>query len=921
MKKIFTLILTILVFQSFQAQAQQDDLVTGNFVEVPFEKFIESIESQTAYRFFFDKKDFDSLLITVEVNKVHLSSLLNKVFAKSNYKYAIDNEHQVFLTKGKAVALNLSPGFLQGKEFQEIQEDNEDMTVDNSPEKPVVPQSTVENKIFEIGSPSQTPQSGKVNIAGYVRNAASGEELSGVSVFVDNSKVQVMTDQFGYYSLLLSPGKHTLHYSYIGMFDTRRQLQVYSDGKLNVDMSNKIIQLKEVVISSTKEKNIRSTTMGMDQLNINAIKQIPAVGGEVDVLRAVLSLPGVKSVGEASTGLNVRGGATDQNLILFNDLNIYNPSHLFGFFSAIDPDVIKSVNLYKGSIPAKYGGRISSVLDITSLDGNVNKLNGSAGIGLLTSKLSLNGPIVKDKTTFVLGLRSTYSNWIFKLLPDEYEKTKADFYDGTIHLSHKVNSKNQLYLNGYLSKDKLAIDEYTHYDYQNWNGNIKWKHNFNSRFYAVLMGGVDHYDYKIEDSTYAPEAYQLKYKIEQVKGKLDFSYFLNNQHSLSFGVGSQLYKIHPGNYAPIGKSIKLPDSLRAEQALESALYLSDQFNISPSLSLEAGVRLNVYNYLGPQTVNIYAPGLPVVSDNLTGTETFAKGKFIKTFIKPDYRVSARYMLTESTSIKAGYNTLNQYIHQISNTAAMTPTDIWKLSDTHIAPQSGSQVSLGLYRNFKNNTIETSLEVYYKWIENYLDYKSGATLLMNHHLETDVFKTKGKAYGVEFLVKKATGKLNGWFSYNYSRSLIRQDDPLAGETINRGEWYPSNFDQPHNATLIGNLKFSHRVSMSVNATYSTGRPITLPIGAYDYGGGSRVLYSDRNEYRIPDYFRTDLSFNIEGNHKIHQRTHNSWTVGFYNLTGRRNAYSVYFVTENGEIKGYKLSIFGSIIPYITFNIKF
>lgn len=920
MKKFFLTILAALLFQCY-AHAQAKDVVSGNFMQVKFDDFVSRVEAQTDYKFYYDRKQFDSILITIEVTNAHLPSLLDKVFAGSNFKYSIDKDHNVFVTKGKAIALNLPPGFLQGKDVSETSDEAGEITVENEPGKVSAPQSTIENKLFEIGNPTQSPQSGKVNISGYVRNLESGEELSGVSVHLDDSKVQVMTDQFGYYSLLVPPGKHTVHYSFMGMFDTKRQLLVYSDGKLNVDMSNKIIQLKEVVISSTKERNIRSTTMGMDQLNITAIKQIPAVMGEVDVLRAVLSLPGVKSVGEASTGLNVRGGATDQNLILFNDMNIYNPSHLFGFFSAIDPDVIKNVNLYKGSIPAKYGGRISSVLDITSLDGNVNKLTGSAGIGVLTSKLSLNGPLVKDKTTFVLGLRSTYSNWLFKLLPKEYEDTKGSFYDGTVHISHKINAKNQLYLNGYLSDDKFSLDQFTNYKYKNWNGNLKWKHNFNSQFYMVFMGGADHYDYNIEDSTYAPEAYRLKYKIDQYKSKLDFSYFLSNKHSLSFGIGSQLYKINPGAYDPIGKSFTLPDTLQSEQGLESAVYLSDQFSVSPALSLEGGVRLNIYNYLGPQKVNVYADGLPVNMDNLVKTEDYASGKFIKTFIKPDFRISARYMLTERTSLKVAYNTLNQFIHQISNTAAMTPTDIWKLSDTHIAPQSGSQASLGLYRNFKNNTIETSLEVYYKWIENYLDYKSGATLLMNHHIETDVFKTKGKAYGVEFMVKKSTGKLNGWFSYNYSRSLIRQDDPLAGETINHGDYYPSNFDQPHNATLIGNFKFSHRVSMSLNATYSTGRPITLPIGAYDYDGAARVLYSERNEYRIPDYFRTDLSFNIEGNHKVHQLTHNSWTVGFYNLTGRRNAYSVYFVTEDGEIKGYKLSIFGSIIPYITFNIRF
>lgn len=916
MKKIFLYIIAALF--CLPGFGQDKNLISADFFHASLEDVARQIESQTDFRVFFDKSNIDSVTFTLKVQKVHVSSLLDKLFANTNLTYSIDRDHNIFITKGQAIALNLPPGFLQGNPIvkKEIVPKKEEQT-----EKPAVVESTIENKIIEIGNPNAPARGNRINVAGYVRNADNGEELSGVTITVENTRIQVTTDQFGYFSLLLPPGRHAIDFTYMGMFDTKRQIRLYGDGNLDVDMKQKIIQLKEVVIEPEKERNIRSTTMGLEKLSISAIKQIPAVMGEVDVLRAVLSLPGVKSVGEASTGMNVRGGATDQNLILFNDANIYNPSHLFGFFSAIDPDVIKNVDLYKSSIPAKYGGRISSVLDITSLDGNSKKLSGSAGIGVLTGKLSLNGPIVKDKTTFVLGVRSTYSDWLFKLLPKEFEDSKASFYDGTIHISHKLSANDQLYLNGYLSKDNLTLNADSRFAYKNMNGNMKWRHNFNSRFYMVLLGGVDQYEYETKDSTYVADAYQLKYQIGQFKAHLDFSYFLNNRHSLAFGASSQLFKINPGNLSPWDHSLRIADTLQHEQGLESAVYLSDQFNVSENLSIEGGARLSAYSFLGPQSVNEYAPGLPITTDNLLNTVDYSKGKFIKTYIRPDFRFSLRYMITEKLSAKASVNTLNQFIHQISNTAAVTPTDIWKLSDTHIKPQSGTQVSLGLYKNFKDNTIETSLEVYYKWIKNYLDYKSGATLLMNHHLETDVFETEGKAYGIEFLVKKPTGKLNGWLSYNYSRSLIRQNDPLAGELINGGDYYPTNFDQPHNATFIGNYKFSHRFSVSFNATYSTGRPITLPIGVYDYEGAPRVLYSDRNAYRIPDYFRTDLSMNIEGNHKIHQLTHNSWTIGVYNLTGRRNAYSVYFITEEGRIKGYKLSIFGSVIPYITYNIRF
>jgi hypothetical protein len=329
----------------------------------------------------------------------------------------------------------------------------------------------------------------------------------------------------------------------------------------------------------------------------------------------------------------------------------------------------------------------------------------------------------------------------------------------------------------------------------------------------------------------------------------------------------------------------------------------------------------MFNYLGAKHVNTYAPGLPIDVNNILSTNYYPSGKIIKTYMGPEFRLSARYSLSDNTSIKASANSLRQYVHMLTNTTTISPTDVWKLSDPNIKPQLGTQVALGLYKNFKNNTIETSVEFYYKSFSHYLDYKSGAVLIMNHHIETDVINTKGTAYGVELLLKKATGKLNGWFTYTYSRSLLQQNDPYAAEKINNGDQYPSNFDQPHNLSLSGNYRFTHRFSASLNVSYSTGRPITLPVAEYDYAGSVRVLYSERNAYRIPDYFRTDFSMSLDGNHKIHQLTHNSWTLGIYNVTGRKNAYSVYFISENGKIHGYKLSIFGTAIPFITYNIRF
>jgi hypothetical protein len=698
---------------------------------------------------------------------------------------------------------------------------------------------------------------------------------------------------------------------------------VHSDGKLNLELQEFIPSLKNVVVVSERHSNVRETQMGVERLAIRTIKQVPVVFGETDILRVVLALPGVTSVGEASTGFNVRGGAADQNLILFSDATIYNPSHLFGFFSAFNPDVVKGVELYKSGIPEKYGGRLSSVLDVTTRDGNSKKFSGSGGIGLLTSKLTLEGPIVKDKTSFIIGGRTTYSNWLLKQVPNaDYKNSSASFYDLDLHINHTINAKNSLYLTGYLSNDQFKFKNDTSYKYGNKNGNLKWKHLFSNTFNAVFTGGYDYYDYAIDGSKTGINAYKLSFDIAQTHFRADFNLTSGNKHALNFGVNTIHYNLQPGRFTPnSSESLVIPDVLAAEQGIESAAYLGDHITVTPKLSINAGIRYSVFNYLGPQKIYSYASGVPKDTTSIQDSTMYSSGKVIKTYRAPEYRVTARYSLSDASSIKLSFNSLRQYIHTLSNTTAVSPTDVWKLSDPNIQPQQGYQVSAGYYRNFKSNTIETSIEVYYKKLEHYLDYKSGATLLMNHHIETDIINTKGKAYGTELLIKKNAGKINGWLSYTYSRTLLKMDDPIAGESINHGDFYPANFDKPHNVNFIGNYRVSHRFSVSLNVVYTTGRPITLPLAVFDLGGAPRLYYSERNQYRIPDYFRTDISMNLDGNHKVKQVLHNSWSLGIYNITARQNAYSVYFVQQNGSINGYKLSIFGTAIPFITYNFRF
>lgn len=921
------MLIVIIVCCGFLYARSQQQLpsITADFNATPLHEFADKIEQLSGHRFFYNLSEVDSLKINISARQLTLDKLLKLAFSNTGFYFSIDHNKNIFLTRGVQIRTTLPAGFYGRKTeddslFHHVGYADTDLfdSTDN------YTGTTLENKLYEIGDRNNADKPGNATIAGFVKDDKTGEPLPGVSIFLEgNENAGVATDQHGFYSLTLPRGRHVLQVQSRGKQDTRRQIMLHSDGKLNIDLHDHIVALRGVIVSSRKSANVTGVQLGVERLNIKTIKEVPVVFGEADLLKVMLTLPGVKSVGEASTGYHVRGGASDQNLIQFNGTTIYNPSHFFGFFSAFNAEVVKDVQLYKSSIPAKYGGRLSSVLDVTSREGNKKKMAGAAGIGLVTSRINLEGPLSGDSSSsFLVGARATYASWLLKLLPDEYEKSKAGFYDVTLHTTHELDRKNNMYITAYLSNDRFNLNNDTTYGYGNRNISLQWKHTFNNKLVAVTTAGYDGYAYNISSKENAVNAYALHFRITQSKLKSDFTWFLNPRHTIEFGGGTILYKLHPGSYRPVGKtSLVETDIVAAEQAHETAVYASDRFNLNRKISVEYGIRYSVYQFLGAQEMNEYAPGLPREETNRTGIKKYNSGEAIKTYHGAEYRVALRYAFTPDFSVKAGYNSLRQYIHMLSNTTAIAPTDIWKLSDMHIRPQLGDQVSLGLFHNFYSNAVETSLEVYYKRMKNLLDYKSGAVLVLNHDIETDVFNASGKAYGVELMVRKSAGKLNGWVGYSYSRTLLKMDDPIAGEIINDGKYYPGNYDKPHDMTLVMNYRLSHRFSVSSTITYSTGRPITMPVARFVYGGSQRILYSERNSFRIPDLFRTDLSMNIDGNHKVNQRAHNSWTIGLYNVTGRKNPYSVYFTSEGGRLHGYKLSIFGSVIPYINYNIRF
>ena len=683
-------------------------------------------------------------------------------------------------------------------------------------------------------------------------------------------------------------------------------------------------ELDEIVVVGGRPSSVDNVIMGSEKFKPQLLKNIPSAFGESDIMKIVLSLPGVTTVGEASSGYNVRGGATDQNLILFNGGTVFNPSHLFGLFTSFNSDAIEDVELFKSSIPVEYGGRISSVLKVVSREANMRKLTGSASIGVLTSKANIEIPIVKDKMSLLLNGRTTYSDWILKQLPEKsgYRNGTANFYDLGGVLTWKLNSLNRLKINGYWSHDKFSFSSDDDYGYQNSNFSAEWRSMLSEKITATLSAGLDHYDYFNEERSVPTSAARLSFGIDQLWGKLHIRQRLTEKEVITYGLSMQHYNVQAGKYEPVGDaSFIKSDQLQREKALESAAYISYERPLTEKLTVSAGLRYSMFNALGPRDVNYYeADQLPSEGTLL---ETRNESGIIKTYQAPEIRLSALYAIKENVSLKVGFNTMHQYIHKVSNTSIVSPTDTWKLSDPNIKPQNGWQAAAGIYHETRDKNYEFSAEVYYKHIDDYLNYRNSAVLLMNPHLETDVISTKGKSYGVELQVKKPFGKVNGWVSYTFSRSMLRQDDKRVKNPVNAGDWYPSEYDRPHEVKAVLNLKFTERYSFSSNFNYATGRPTTLPTGKYynTYYQKFMPYYSDRNTYRIPDYMRLDLAFNIEPTHRLTSFLHTSFSIGVYNALARRNAYNIYYVNEGDNIKGYRLSVFGTAIPYVSLNIQF
>jgi hypothetical protein len=913
MKYLFAL----LVFS--QVLCAQKSTLTIAFDNETRQSAIEKIEAASGYVFYFDQSWLGDGRVSGNFENQPVDAILTSIFENTALNFYIDGK-KIILTRNSLIR-PLPANFFQPETVTETQTRPE--PVFQRQYDSIADQKQNAAPIALIGKESTTATQKTFTITGQVKDKKTGAPLANVNVWATDPKNSAVTDENGNYKINLPAGANKLTIETVSHERSVRKLMVYSDGNLNVTLAEKINLLDEVVVKANRDKNVRAAVSGITTIETEAIKNIPLILGERDILRVATALPGVKTAGEGSAGYNVRGGKEDQNLILLDNALLYNPAHFFGFFSALNPFTTKKVDIYKGSIPAEFGGRLSSVFDITTKNGNYDKIAGEGGIGPVTSNLSLSVPVVKGKSSVIVGGRATYSDWILKSLDEESLKnSQASFYDAIIKYSHKINGKNTIEGTAYYSRDAFSITSDSLYKYTNRVFSAKWDHTFNDKNKGVLILTNSEYRFNIDYQSQNLNAFNFGYKLAETQAIAKATWQYNPKHKFGYGISGKLYGVHPGDLNPKkDESTLVPVSLEKERGLESAAFITDNYKINDKLAIDLGLRYSVFAALGAATQRIYEPGLPISDATVTDERTYGKNDVIETYGGLEPRIAARYFLTEDLSVKAGYDKTYQYIHLLSSNTTQSPTDTWKLSDLNVKPQRSEQFSLGVYKNFKNDLYELSVEGYFKRSKNILDYKVAAELLLKDNVETELLQGEGKAYGVEVLLRKSEGRLNGWIGYTYSRAMLKLDSRFDEERVNNGEYFAANFDKPHDVSVVLNYKLTKRYSLSANFVYQTGRPITYPIGTYVYNGAEYTLYSDRNKFRIPDYYRLDLGVNIEGNHKIKKLAHSFWNISVYNVLGRNNPYSVYFVTENGQIKGYKTSIFAIPVPTITYNFKF
>lgn len=768
----------------------------------------------------------------------------------------------------------------------------------------------------------------KVTLSGVVSDANTNETLIGVSVFVPELNTGNYTNEYGFYSITVPKGNYTIQISYIGFETLREKIEINQNTKRNFSLKESKLELGEVVITENVYKtSIKKPEMSVNKLAISTIKQMPVLMGEVDIIKSLLFLPGVTNAGEGQSGFNVRGGGADQNLVLLDEATLYNTSHVFGFFSVFNADAIKDLKLYKGGIPARFGGRASAVLDVYQKDGNSNKLSMNGGIGLISSRLLAEGPIVKDKGSFLIAGRGSYAHLFLKLSDNQ---NSAYFYDLNTKLNYKLNENNNLYLSGYFGRDIFSLNESFRNVYGNSTMNLRWNHLFSNKLFSNLSLIYSNYYYGLDLGFIG---FNWESTIENYNLKYDFKYYASEKTKFNFGANITKYDINPGTIKPLDDTSSINfRQLDKKYAVENGLYADVEHNLTDKISFMAGLRFSSFYRIGASNVNFYENNQPVVFDEELKiyekatpirTEYFGSNKKIADYSNFEPRFTISYQINENQSVKAGYNRMVQYMQLVSNTQSPSPLDVWTPSDNYIKPQLADQVSLGYFKNFKDGDYTLELETFYKKVQNRIDYIDGADLIANEAIEQVILNGKMRSYGLELLLRKNEGRLNGWVAYTLSKSEQQTPGRTPNETgINNGNWYRSAYDKTHNLALTGNYKLDKRWTLGAAFTLQSGQPVTFPTGKYVFEGITVPSYNSRNEDRLPTYHRLDVSANLTPKKYENKRFKGEWVFGIYNLYSRNNAASISFRQneDTGFNESVKLSIFG-IVPSVSYNFKF
>jgi hypothetical protein len=778
-------------------------------------------------------------------------------------------------------------------------------------------------KSYSFGSIEKAPN-GKVTLKGKIVDGESKEPIIGATVLVRETAQGQASDENGDFELKIPAGRYTLQVQYVSFQSQIINVSLFDDGNLDINLAPMPQQLSEVLIKAQAvEKGSQSSNVGVERLSIRTVKELPTLMGEADVIKSLQTLPGVTNAGEGVAGYNVRGGNIDQNLVLQEEAPIFNSAHALGFFSIFNADAVDQINLYKGHIPAQYGGRLSSVLDVQLKDGDARKWSGKGSIGPIASRILLEGPIKTDKISALIGLRQSYMGWVLQLTSSiPVQNSAAGFNDGIAKVTFNLSPKDKLRLTGFASSDDFRYGQDFGYGWNNYQAGAQWSHITNEKLSSKLY--VNYGAYRAEQ--FDPEgnnAFSLTNGLNFWKSKLDNLYALNKKQALRFGAEINHYQSRPEAIRPFSDiSIILPQSVDKDKGREMAVYFQDEITLSKRISFSLGARYSFFQQLGPRTVWNYEESLPREDLNIVDSINFGGGKAIANYGGFEPRFSAKFGISDRASFKVSYNRLRQYIHLTSNTVAPTPVDVWQVSTTYIPPQIADQYSAGFFLDDDQRRWEASIEVYYKDIRNLLEYKDLPDLLLNPRIETELLAGRGKAYGTELSIRKMQGKWTGWITYTFARTFSRVQGPSPSETINRGEWFPANFDKPNQVNVIGRAQINPTNSFSFNFTYSTGRPITAPISSYRLGTVLVPNFSDRNQYRIPDYHRLDISYTIDNRQTRLKGWRGSLTVSLYNVYARANPFSVFFQrNERGRPSAYQLAVVGSVIPAVSYNFSF